>query len=70
MEIATEDLYDSTSHILGSLNQGLLERREDMNIAFLSAIASESIFLLSSPGDVKSMIVRRLKFAFKDSQAF
>lgn len=61
---------EKASRILKALNEGLVEREEAMNIAFLSAIAGESIFMLGPPGVAKSLIARRLKFAFKDSQSF
>ena len=63
-------IKDRAVLILNELNKGLFERDEAMNLAFLSAIAGESIFLLGPPGVAKSLIARRLKFAFKDSQAF
>jgi MoxR-like ATPase len=64
------EIKKRTALILSELNKGLFEREEAMNLAFLSAIAGESIFLLGPPGVAKSLIARRLKFAFRDSRAF
>jgi MoxR-like ATPase len=61
---------DQIQKLLDGLNQGLYEKEEVMALALLSAVAGESIFLLGAPGVAKSLIARRLKFAFHDGKAF
>jgi MoxR-like ATPase len=56
--------------LLKELNKGIYEKEEVMALALLSSIAGESIFLLGPPGVAKSLIARRLKYAYKDGKAF
>ena len=58
------------TELLKRLNEGVFEKQEVFAMTLLTAIAGESIFLLGAPGVAKSLIARRLKYAFKDGSAF
>ena len=62
--------HQKVSNLLKQLCNGLYEREEHVSLALLSAIAGESIFLLGPPGVGKSLIARRLKYAFLDGTSF
>ncbi|MDR1809213.1 MAG: ATPase, partial [Prevotella sp.] len=55
---------DKIKSLLNSLNAGVYEKSNEIALALLSAVAGESIFLLGAPGVAKSLIARRLKYAF------
>lgn len=65
-----QKVRSQTSALLDGLCKGLYEREEAVRLALLSAIAGESIFLLGPPGVGKSLIARRLKYAFRDGTSF
>ena len=64
------NIHERTKKILVELNKDIYEKEEVIALTFLSAIAGESIFLLGAPGVAKSLIARRLKFAFENGKSF
>lgn len=58
------------SALLKELHEGIYEKEEVLALTLLSSIAGESVFLLGPPGVAKSLIARRLKYAYKDGKAF
>jgi len=58
------------TELLKRLNDGVIEKEEVIALSLLSSIAGESIFLLGAPGVAKSLVARRLKYAYKDGSSF
>ena len=63
-------IRERVEKLLNGLSKGIYEKNEVINLSFLTAIAGESIFLLGPPGVAKSLIARKLKFAFKEGKSF
>lgn len=68
--LSTTAVRQKVEQLLQGLCEGLYERESSIKLALLSAIAGESIFLLGPPGVGKSLIARRLKYAFRDGTSF
>jgi len=58
------------TELLKRLNDGVIEKEEAIALSVLSSVAGESIFFLGAPGVAKSLVARRLKYAYKDGSSF
>ena len=58
------------AQLIGSMNNGLLERNEQVKLILLAALAGEHVLLLGPPGTAKSELAKRLKNVFVEADYF
>ncbi|HDR1104129.1 TPA: AAA family ATPase [Pasteurella multocida] len=63
-------MQDRISSLLQQLNTNMHEREQILAITLLGAISGQNTFLYGPPGTAKSLISRRLSYAFETSNYF
>lgn len=61
---------DRINLLLTQLQTGIYEKENEIAMALLAALAGENLLLLGPPGVAKSMVARRLKYAFAQAHSF
>jgi len=56
--------------LLDEMERGLVERRRQVRLALLAALAGEHTLLIGPPGTAKSELARRLHLAFEEARYF
>lgn len=64
------DSFERLKALVAALSAGLVERRPQVRLALLAALAGEHTLLIGPPGTAKSELARRLHTAFRDARYF
>ena len=63
-------LHDRLARLLDRLESGLVERRREVRLVLLAALAGEHSLLIGPPGTAKSELARRLHRSFREARYF
>lgn len=63
-------LSERITKLLSDIQKDVYEKETVFSLSLLAMLGGESIFLLGKPGVAKSLIARRLKYAFKQATNF
>jgi len=70
MKAKSQQLSGRLGDLFVALEYGLVERRRQVRLTLLAALAGEHTLLIGPPGTAKSELARRLHLAFEDAQYF
>lgn len=68
--MTTNNLEDRLRRIRDSLTTGLVERDVAVRLALIAALSGEHLLLVGPPGTAKSLVARRLRYAFSNTSYF
>lgn len=68
--VTTNNLEDRLRRIRDSLVTGLIERDVAVRLALIAALAGEHLLLVGPPGTAKSLVARRVRYAFANTSYF
>jgi len=66
----TPDRQSKIKQLINEMNNGFLERTEQVKLILLAALAGEHVLLLGPPGTAKSELAKRLKDVFVEANYF
>ena len=66
----SDALRSRLENLLSALEHGLIERRREVRLVMLAALAGEHTLLVGPPGTAKSELARRLHLAFENARYF
>jgi len=67
---SVKPLQQRITKLLAAISAGMFEREETIAVALLGALCGQNTFLFGPPGTAKSLISRRIAYAFADATYF
>lgn len=70
IKLEAEKTRQQVVNVITKVSRDLAEREDVLKLAFLCAMAGESIFMLGPPGIAKSLVSRKIADIFRESNTF